>query len=387
MKIVSELRDERINSVNVLVELTVKEYEELIQDRLNKNDFQRKRVRSSKTVYSLLKKDLMEGCVIPPIVLALVEQVGNIEDLNFDKLKNVKEHLIILDGLQRTNTIFDLLTELRTQNDNQKLQRVENLKLRVEIYIGLNRIGILYRMLTLNTGQTPMSLRQQVEMLYMSYIDVNINGIVLVRATDTAKTKTSKGNKYNFKDIIEGFNAYLSRDELPIDKEDVLENIQSLEKLSNENQSKNLFESYLTAINLLVIKIKDLFGNIELSESYLKEKPTPFAKDAVQMFKKQQAISGFGAAVGKLIDFEIISNIDDTREIIEKIHVTNPEDFLEEINDVFLWLKNDSKKIGNAQRSFFAFFFRFLLNKDSDGYTNLNKCMELAFRRYKSENM
>jgi hypothetical protein len=137
----------------------------------------------------------------------------------------------------------------------------------------------------------------------------------------------------------------------------------------------------------LVIKIKDLFGNIELSESYLKEKPTPFAKDAVQMFKKQQAISGFGAAVGKLIDFEIISNIDDTREIIEKIHVTNPEDFLEEINDVFLWLKNDSKKIGNAQRSFFAFFFRFLLNKDSDGYTNLNKCMELAFRRYKSENM
>jgi len=53
------------------VELTVQEYIDLAKDIIHKNDFQRKRVSSAKSVYSLLKADLKRGCVIPPIVLAL----------------------------------------------------------------------------------------------------------------------------------------------------------------------------------------------------------------------------------------------------------------------------------------------------------------------------
>lgn len=37
--------------------------------------------------------------------------------------------------------------------------------------------------------------------------------------------------EYQFRDVIEGFNSYLDRDELGISRNEVLENIQNLENL------------------------------------------------------------------------------------------------------------------------------------------------------------
>lgn len=237
MKAVSCLPDSRINAHNVLVEIALGEYEGLISGVLDKNIFQRRRVRSSKTVYSLLRADLTKQCVIPPVVLALTSDVADFDanDLsNFGQiLTRHQADLVILDGLQRTYTILDLLSDLRDKGDEATLAEVEDYKLRVEVYIGINRLGILYRMLTLNTGQTPMSLRQQIEILYLDYLDTEIDGVELIREVDGRNATGVQ--QYNFKEIVEGFNAYLDRDELPIDKADILENISSLEKLSREN--------------------------------------------------------------------------------------------------------------------------------------------------------
>ncbi len=54
--------------------------------------------------------------------------------------------LIILDGLQRTYTLLDLIHELTAAGDEDILERVMANLLRVEIFLGLNKIGILYRM-------------------------------------------------------------------------------------------------------------------------------------------------------------------------------------------------------------------------------------------------
>ncbi|MDI3206888.1 hypothetical protein [Pseudomonas shahriarae] len=389
MKIASHLYDARIEASNVLVEMSISEYENLIKNVLRNNIFQRKRVRSSKTVYALLKHDLMRECVIPPVVLALT---SGAEEYNKDTEENLilqiqenSDHLVILDGLQRTHTILDLLDELRSSNDEAGINKLENARLRVEIYIGLNRLGILYRMLTLNTGQTPMSLRQQIEILYLDYLGTSIEGVELVREADGKAA--NKPNQYNFKDVIEGFNAYLDRDELPIDKADILENINSLEKLSKENQSSELFEKYLKALNLFTLKAVRLCDSAELKEEYLEKNSSPFGKSAIQVFKKPQAMSGFGAAVGKLIDFEIISDIDEVIEIIDELEVEDAEEFLEEINNSLDWLKNNTSKIGNAQRTFFSFYFRDIFNKDTDSFKNLTEAAKSALRKYQSQNM
>ena len=131
---------------------------------------------------------------------------------------------------------MEILNDKQLKQDLALLRQGKKLMdnmIRVEIYVGLNRLGILYRMLTLNTGQTPMSLRQQIEMLYLDYRSTSIDNIDLIRGSEG---RVANGiSQYNFRDVIEGFNAYLDRDELPIDKADVVENIKSLEKLSTEN--------------------------------------------------------------------------------------------------------------------------------------------------------
>ena len=66
----SAIYDKKIQSYNIIMELSLIEYYEFIKSSMLDNEFQRNKVRSSKTIYALLKQDLITGCVIPPIVLA-----------------------------------------------------------------------------------------------------------------------------------------------------------------------------------------------------------------------------------------------------------------------------------------------------------------------------
>ena len=68
MKLLSEIMDERINSNNLIYEITVGEYLSFAEKIIKNNDLQRGRVKTSKTIYALLVDDYLEGCIIPPIV-------------------------------------------------------------------------------------------------------------------------------------------------------------------------------------------------------------------------------------------------------------------------------------------------------------------------------
>lgn len=129
---------------------------------IKNNDLQRKRVKTSQTVYSLLKEDLLNGCVIPPLVLAVMSDDDRLKSMESDELqdyiKSNKEKVLILDGLQRTHTLIAAEIDALKQ---KKERNFYNYKLRLEVYVNINKFGVLYRMLTLNTGQTPMSVRHQ----------------------------------------------------------------------------------------------------------------------------------------------------------------------------------------------------------------------------------
>ena len=390
MKVISRINDERINASNVLIEMSIGEYLALIETVVHKNEFQRKRVRSSKTVYALLKEDLKKGCVIPSLVIALPKELdtGN-EEYNSDSdlvnyIKKNKESLLILDGLQRTLTIKDLLDE--EASNALVYNKVNNQSIRVELYIGINRLSILYRMLTLNTGQTPMSIRQQIEMLYLDYLDKDIDSISLIRDKDS-KIARNVG-EYNFNEIIEGFNAYLDRDPSPMVRNDILDNIKSLEKLSSENQNYDLFESYVKAYHKLIVKIDELCPNrFGLSDEYIERYQNEyFEKTAYKIFKKPQVMSGFGAAVGKLVDFDFIKNISEIENKIEKLKLNDPQEFIDKININLVNVKNNSKKIGTSQRDFFMFYFRELFNDETESYLDLVKSCDLAYRKYEKQN-
>ena len=168
MELISKIHDNRINAVNILFEMSIEEYYLLSTEILTKNKFQRRRVKSSSTVYSLLKEDLVVGCIIPPIVLAISDKEfkdnSKLKQERYnDYIQEKQDKLIILDGLQRTFTIRDLYKELNESEDSSRLENLKAQKLRIEIYFGMSKTDILYRMLTLNTGQTPMSMRHQID--------------------------------------------------------------------------------------------------------------------------------------------------------------------------------------------------------------------------------
>lgn len=386
MKIKSLLEDERINAKNILVEMSLDEYQKLIKNILNKNEFQRKRVKSSKTVYALLKEDLLKNCIIPPIVLALTSKLSfdeNDSDEFTSKINVKKDDLVILDGLQRTHTILDLISELKESQNETALNKLLAQPIRVEIYNGLNRLGILYRMLTLNTGQTPMSLRQQIEILYLDYADNDFDNIRLIKEKDEAVAR--RANEYNFKDVVEGFNSYITRDELPLDRTDLLENISSMEKLSKENNNTEIFEDYLLALHATISKFYDLLGDENLSEEMSEKIINPFGKNALKIFKRAQVYSGFGAAIGKMVDFKVINDIKKIPELVAGINIDNGIEFIDQINISLDEVAKASRKIGNAQRTYFVYFFRELLNEESDSFLNPEISAETAKQKYISQ--
>lgn len=387
MEIINKVFDNRIKALNCLIEINIKDYYDLSTQILELNPFQRRRVKSSSTVYSLLKNDILQGCVIPPIVLAHSNFKDNLEiqKLEDSKIKDLidgeKDKLIILDGLQRTYTIKDLIEELTLKADSENLEKVLNRNIRIEIYLGIDKIGILYRMLTLNTGQTPMSIRHQIEILYSDYLNIPIEGITLI--TETEEKKVQNINEYNFKDIVEGFNSYLERDYLTIDRFDILDNIKSLEKLSKENQSRDLFLEFIDVYHKLSTFFNNNAPNWEFEESNEKKMSgQPFVKKIDKLFGKSQVMTGFGSAIGKLIDLGVLENIKDISPLIDEINLENFENSLQELMYNVDFIRVGAKKIGNEQRMFFHFLFRELFDKKGDAYLDFTKAVSEAFISY-----
>ena len=388
----SKIFDNRINSCNLYVETTFGEYLSFAKDIIKNNELQRKRVRASKSVYSLLKNDLKRGCVMPPLVLAIAgDKDINLEAENsiiaqdiVDKIKTDCKDILILDGLQRTYTLIDADAEIK-QEEPESYQKFLNYKLRLEIYVDINKFGVLYRMLTLNTGQTPMAARHQLEMLYRDKLNTSIEGVKLI--TDVQGKADPEDNEFVFKNVIDGFNSYMNRNELPIDRQELLENIQMLENMSNEDVTNDIFEEFLGIYVKVFNKLCNVSNNYYLTDEdrdMYEISDSPFGKSVRKVFSTSQAMTGFGAAIGRMKDNRLIKDIYEIDTMLENISCVNNEWFLEMLVK-FDKIKQSSKKIGNGQRMFIQYFFRELFNKDSDSYLNLYAAVNNGYQKYSSQ--
>ena len=386
MKLVSTILDDRINAKNHLIEISIGEYLGIAKSILKNNEYQRRRVKSSPTLYSLLKTDLLRGCAIPSIVLAYSDnEATNIDnDAVVDFIQEKGNQFLILDGLQRTSSMLDLEAELSNVDDNESLSRLLKHIIRIEVYIGVNKLDVLYRMLTLNTGQTPMSLRQQVEILFLDYSHVPLGDIQLVRETDN--TPLNDFGQYSFKAVIGGFNSYLDRNELPFDRYDLLDSVKSLEKLSTEDQP-DLFKVFIETYHQFVSKMNEASKQHIFTDKDLNLKGQPFGKSVFHIFIKEQSIAGFGAAIGKLIDFKKISSFGDIKESIDAVDYSNVNIALESLLIQLEKIRLSSKKIGNSQRLYFHFYFRELFNPEGDTYRDIENVVNSAYRKYESQTL
>lgn len=247
---------------------------------------------------------------MPPLVLAItgmstIDFIKEDEEI-VNSIKKIisenSENVLILDGLQRTYTLIDAEAEVLQEGD-EIYQKFLNYQLRLEVYVEINKFGVLYRMLTLNTGQTPMAAKHQLEMLYRDLLDTKIEEVRLV--TDVDGKANPEDNEFVFKNVIDGFNSYMNRSELPIDRQELLENIQMLENMSNEDVSNDIFEEFLAIYVKVFNKLCEISGSYELTEEdqqIYEITNSPFGRKVSKVFSTSQAMTGFGAALGKMKD-------------------------------------------------------------------------------------
>jgi hypothetical protein len=169
---------------------------------------------------------------MPPITLAFVDadNSANLEPRSVANFINGNiANGYILDGMQRLTTLRDA-SEDPEFNPNRSLQ--------VNVIIAERYDLLLYRMITLNNGQRPMTARHQIEMLTKGMLDTEGLSIPIVWE------KEQEAVKGGFKraDIAEAYTAFLTN--------------------SVNNQNSRIIETKLDEI--LVGKVMD--SNITESE-------------------------------------------------------------------------------------------------------------------------
>lgn len=166
-------------------------------------------------------------------------------------------NLKILDGLQCTYTIRDIVNDYysRKLNIGYGTENPLQHKMRIELYVGINKLGILYRMLTLNAGQTRMTTRHQIEIIYSEYRNtptVRGGGNMLTELDDESPKNL---DDYKFRDIVEGFTSFLQKDYRTLDKKEILDNISDLERLAGVVKDKELFYDFVDTYHHLVYRL------------------------------------------------------------------------------------------------------------------------------------
>ncbi|TDV44443.1 hypothetical protein EC919_114115 [Pseudomonas graminis] len=372
------LLDKKVNSRNIQFVIDIGSYAELAGNIINNNPYQRNRVSKSGSIYNLLKEDILKECIIPPIVLASTSTLRN-GSTNDELLEEVLAdfgNLKILDGLQRSLSIIDVYNTNRDYFDGL----AEKYMIRVEAYLSISDTGILYRMLTLNTGQTPMTLRHQLEILFSKYAEGGVDGVTILREVDEAAVKTI--HSYRFADLVEGYTSFLERNELPIDRFDILQTVRTIKFISDESAEKIEFTDFVSSYRSLSLAFDNRFADWRYPDDVdedLRTNANPFGREVYKIFNKSQPLTGFGAAIAELMSSGVIAGLNDIDHLIPRL-VFGENDLLE-LNKYLDDIREKAKKIGNGQRIYFKLFFKYLLDRDGSSFLNVSESLEKARNR------
>jgi hypothetical protein len=293
LKIIGYSKDLRTATFVIYAQIGILKYLELVGENFDEFGIQRK--RESHKGYNRLKKDIKLGALIPPITLALnpslvkqflplvrTEQTSKIQS-EIIKSANV----YILDGLQRTHIINDLKEEGTNFKKEQKIL--------LEFWFEENMGNLIYRLIVLNAGQKPMSMRHQIELVFMTMqgkLRKDIPGLIMYNEKEKKVRDSAK--KFPFERIVTGYNCFLN--ESPeIDKVKIIGEKLDTGKIITE-QELVILEKYEDYTKYLTEYLK-IDG--EAYRIYSKFKEIPSAKN---WLADENVVNSFFAAIGILFD-------------------------------------------------------------------------------------
>lgn len=226
----------------------------------------------STAFYKRLEIDITNGCIMPPITIAFVDSNDSYRD-NTQWEAFIRENIdkgFILDGIQRLNT-------LKRANDSHQIDMERPLFLNV--LICKSKDNLLYRMVTLNNGQKPMSVRHQIEILSKNIYNFENLPLKIISEKE-AKNKTNK-DFLKTSDVVSSYLAFLSN--------------------SINLESKKIIQSKMDELIAKQIIASDITAD-DIEFSYVLEEVdrlTKNNKDNFDWFKNVNNLIGFSVGIKK----------------------------------------------------------------------------------------
>lgn len=292
------IKDERADCYSFIINTNTNDYLKFIEKVYEHNsggiEGQRGILKTG-TAVRIRKRmvdDLKKGAVLPPIVIGVVisdehfDTLGKLDpDSFYNLLDDRLESISIIDGMQRTAALFEAAAEADLSNRG----------MRIEFWIARNTNSLIYRMLILNTGQTPWNLRRQIEVIFRTMIGElkKISDIELLEVNDQ-KRRTRPG-QFQADQIIEMFLAFGSRKEKIDVKERLADEFTKLDFIEITGDSQVTYMFY-DVLNIL-IQFDKVFGKYPGEKQNDENDEKRFDKGR-DLFNSQPARVGFSAAVG-----------------------------------------------------------------------------------------
>ena len=215
--VLHESYDRVIRSVNLTVVADYSYALEHLVPLIDKLDFQRSPLR--KSFYSRLERDILNGCIMPFLTIAIkhdIEALPFYSDAKYEILQEMLKNAFVLDGIQRLST-------LNRVSRNLSLDSSRPIYLSILICNSMDRL--LYRMVTLNNGQKPMTARHQIEILadnMLSFDNTPVITITEKQAKDKAFRKNNDEVSVSKENLIKSYIAYISNS-VNIDNQKIIE--------------------------------------------------------------------------------------------------------------------------------------------------------------------
>lgn len=236
IKILGDSTDLRTNTPVIYAQMAIADYLELVGDNFNMFAMQRRREKHK--AYARMKTDIVKGALLPAITLAVkpevvptllpLHQAGDRATLA--TALATAGSVNILDGLQRTYILKDLLSDGVPFNENQKVL--------LEFWLESNYKHLIYRIIVLNAGQKPMSMRHQLEVLFSVFkttLEKEITGLDLIDERSNARRTRSR--RYALDRIVTAYHSFLAKSP-EVEKENVVAQQLVEENILSESEDK-----------------------------------------------------------------------------------------------------------------------------------------------------
>jgi len=189
---------------------------------------------TAKRIRSRMVSDIVQGAVLPPLVVGLVLTEERFEDLKTSDAFSIEnllpanggEELSIIDGMQRTSALLEAAS-----TDESVRSRL----LRVEFWLTTSVRAMVYRMLVLNTGQVPWTINRQLTVVYaplLSELESRVPDLDRMITTDSQGRRVAAA-QYRTDSIVELYIAFSLRKTSVDTREQVSDEFSRLDFVEN----------------------------------------------------------------------------------------------------------------------------------------------------------